>query len=128
MNKVFSFLDKQNYAVKISNGNHSLVADEPLEHGGGNVGFTPVDLLLSSLAACTSITLRMYADRKQWNLENVETEIESTIEGELFTIYRKIKLIGVLNEEQNLRLLQIANACPVHKILNQQVAIKTSIV
>jgi putative redox protein len=128
MNKVSSLLGTQHYAVKISNGSHSLVADEPLEQGGGNTGFSPVDLLLSSLAACTSITLRMYADRKQWKLENIETEIQSSKEDEVFTIYRKIKVSGALNEEQNFRLLQIANACPVHKILNQHVAIKTSLV
>ncbi len=127
MNKVISSSGISNYMVNLNNGSNTLIADEPLENGGGNSGFAPVDLLLSSLAACTSITLKMYADRKKWMLEKVETEMQSGSNENGFEISRSIKLIGNLDEEQKARLLQIANICPIHKILSGSIQIKTKL-
>lgn len=127
MEKVNSVLGLSNYQVVINNGSNTLLADEPVQLGGGDTGFSPVELLLSALAACTSITLRMYAERKQWTLEGVETALSSSKDEQGFTIIREIKLKGNLSEEQQARLLQIANVCPVHKILSNQVIIKTQL-
>lgn len=127
MEKVNSVLGLSNYQVVINNGSNTLLADEPVQLGGGDTGFSPVELLLSALAACTSITLRMYAERKQWALEGVETALSSSKDEQGFTIIREIKLKGNLSEEQHARLLQIANVCPVHKILSNQVIIKTQL-
>lgn len=127
MEKVNSVLGLSNYQVVINNGSNTLLADEPVQLGGGDTGFSPVELLLSALAACTSITLRMYAERKQWALEGVETALSSSKDEQGFNIIREIKLKGNLSEEQHARLLQIANVCPVHKILSNQVIIKTQL-
>ena len=69
MKTSFATIGKQKYKTEIQAGNHIIMADEPEELGGGNLGFTPTELLESSLAACTAMTIRMYADRKGWDLE-----------------------------------------------------------
>lgn len=119
------------YTVTIVNGVHRWFADESELDGGANAGPTPKQLLLSSLGACTSITLSMYAKRKAWGLTGVEVNLEFNPNGkpaEGNQIVRHIILHGELNEEQRERLLQVANACPVHKILTGSIAIDTSIV
>jgi putative redox protein len=86
-----------------------------------------MELLASSLAACTSITLRMYADRKEWDLESIEVtvDIETNIDASHFD--RQIYFKGNLNEEQTNKLLDIANHCPVHKLLNSTISIHTTL-
>ena len=122
----------------IANG-HPLVADEPESVGGTNLGPTPYDLLLASLGACTSMTLRMYADRKEWPLESVEVSLThrkihasdcthcETETGKIDEIKRTITLVGDLDEAQRDRLLDIADRCPVHRTMHGEVAVHTSL-
>jgi len=117
------------YYTEIFAGEHSLVADEPEKVGGTNTGPTPFGLLMSALGACTTITLRMYADRKEWPLEEIGVRLEhrklsgaetkSPTSGTPVTneIRQVIELIGPLDEAQRARLLEIAHRCPVHRAL-----------
>jgi len=107
-------------------GRHQLIADEPLALGGTDTGPTPLDLLAAALGACTTITLRMYARRKDLPLTHVSCEVSHSRErlGDadpatrtVDVFHRRIQLEGDLNEEQISRLLAIADKCPVHRTL-----------
>ena len=129
MPKVFANIKKDLYKIEIKSPTGNLIiADEPLDKGGKDSGFSPKELLTAALSACTSATLRMYADRKGWDLQEVqlETEITEANNQSLFT--RKLELIGNLDKEQRTRLLSVANACPVHKILTNPIEIKTELI
>jgi len=116
------------YATQLVIGHHHLVADEPVDLGGGDTGPAPDELVLGALGACTAITLRMYAERKKWPLEGVEVELGFDERGkEKNVIRRTLHLRGPLDDEQRQRLLQIANACPVHRILTGQVEVPTAL-
>ena len=124
---------------KITAGNHTLIADEPLAAGGSDAGPDPYSLLLAALGTCTSMTLQIYARRKEWPLEKVEVSLRHyrihaddcedcrTKEGLIDRIERRISLTGELSEEQRARLLEIAGRCPVHKTLTSEVSIKDSL-
>ncbi|TAJ45952.1 MAG: OsmC family peroxiredoxin [Chitinophagaceae bacterium] len=116
------------YRVEIRNGRHELTADEPLNLGGGDTGPTPDELLEAALASCTAITLRMYANRKEWPVTeiNVAVYLERKDDKTIFT--RNIQIEGTIDEAQKERLLQIAKACPVSKTLSGSIDIKTQIV
>ncbi|TNJ35047.1 OsmC family protein [Arenimonas terrae] len=117
------------YATQLVVGHHHTVADEPVDLGGGDTGPAPDEILLSALGACTAITLRMYAERKQWPLEGVEVKLGYAERGKDKTVItRQVELRGKLDSGQRERLLQIANACPVHKILTGPVEIPTTLV
>jgi putative redox protein len=113
------------YKTAISNDRHSIFADEPLDLEGTDLGFTPTELLSGALASCTSITLRMYADRKAWPLTDIKVNVSFERDAKTSTtaVVRKIELFGELDEEQRARLLTIANSCPVHRILSGQINI-----
>lgn len=116
------------YTAQLVVGQHHGVADEPIGIGGGDTGPAPDEILLSALGACTAITLRMYAERKQWPLEGVEVELDFDEAAKDRTVIRRtVHLTGALDESQRARLLQIANACPVHKILTGTVEIPTQL-
>jgi|JI10StandDraft_1071094.scaffolds.fasta_scaffold203490_2 putative redox protein len=113
------------YKTSISNGRNVQISDEPFENGGQDLGFSPTDLLCASLAACTSITLRMYADRKEMSVDEIHVDIwfEEDKELGITKLNRKIGLTGNITEEQRTRLLQIADKCHVHKILTHPIQI-----
>jgi putative redox protein len=113
------------YAQVVYDGKHRLTADEPEEAGGLDTGPSPYRLLLAALGACTSITLRMYAKRKAWPLQAVDVELEFVEGAPKPTIARRLRLTGALDEAQRERLLQVANACPVHKLLTGGALVET---
>lgn len=115
----------ERYKTIITASGHSLIADEPLSEGGGNTGPNPYEYLLSALGVCTAITVRMYANRKEWPLEKVAVELELIKQENKTEIIRNVTVFGNLSNEQKERLLKIANACPVHKILTQPISIST---
>ena len=117
------------YKTILYNEKNQLIADEPLSKGGLDLGLSPTELLCAALSACTCITLRMYADKKAWSLEKVETMVElAPDEGPGITsLRRQIRFTGSLNSEQTKRLLEIAEHCPVHKILTNTIIIKTAL-
>ena len=109
---------------------HIWHADEPVADGGADTAPTPMQIMLSALGACTAITLHMYADRKQWPLTHVDVDLQLNPDGKPADgnqITRTITLHGALDEEQRSRLLQIANACPVHKLLEGKVEIPSKL-
>lgn len=109
---------------------HAWSADEPVEAGGGGTAPTPYHMVLAGLGACTAITLRMYARRKQWPLETVDVELVLQPAGEaggMTAITRRIQLGGALDEAQRERLLKVANGCPVHNLLVGPVEIDTAL-
>ena len=122
-------LDQSKYKTKIYAGGHFIYADEPQELGGTDEGMTPGALLLASLGSCTAITIRMYADRKEIPLTHIKIELSICPEDEMdksTTIMRKIELTGNLNDQQRQRLMQIADKCPIHKLLTNPIKIETS--
>jgi putative redox protein len=128
MAKIVSHIKNEHYKVEIKSPTGNVViADEPIAVGGRDLGFSPKELLASALAACTSATLRMYADRKGWDLQEVRLEIalERDEKGSRTVIDRKLELIGNLDETQRTRLLKIAESCPIHKILSGPIEINT---
>lgn len=130
MAQVYASSAEPKFRTVIRTAHHEIISDEPLENGGHDTGFAPGELLAASLAACTSITLRMYAGRKNWPLLSVEVEVrverdEATKETHF---QRYVKLSGPLDSEQQERLLQIAEKCPVHQILSHPIHIQTSLV
>ncbi|MEH6576315.1 MAG: alpha/beta fold hydrolase [Amphritea sp.] len=128
------------FTQDISVDGHQLIADEPASYGGSYLGPTPYQYLAAGLGACTSMTIRMYADRKKLPLENVQVDISHDKvhaqecgsceqgNGKLDKFERKITLVGDLSEEQRNQLLAIADKCPVHRTLEGEILIETGLV
>lgn len=120
-------LGKTKYYTEVIAGENQLITDEPIDKGGQNKGFNPLEILATSLASCTAATLRMYIERKEWEVENINVEVE--LENYPLTkraiFKRDISFEGVLDDEQLKRLHTIADACPVHKILTNDIEILT---
>lgn len=133
-------ITKKELTTQLNTDGHMGLVDEPVEIGGLNKGPTPYDLLCGALASCTSITLRLYANRKKWEVTRIRVEVKhaktykkdcedceaSSIKVDTFE--RNISLEGNLSDEQRQRLLEIANKCPVHKTLESENEIETSLV
>ena len=116
-----------NYEVAITTRHHELKADEGLEGGGKDVGPAPYELLCSALCACTAITLRMYAERKQWPLQGVHVDVHFQKTDSEEVIDRVLNFKGELDEQQRARLADIAERTPVTLTLKQGLAIRTSV-
>jgi putative redox protein len=122
---------------ELSSDNHQWLADEPKQMGGDDLGPDPYEHLLAALGACTSMTMRMYANHKDWPLEDVHVQLEHSrlhsadcqhcedTNSKVEVIKRTIKLSGPLDEEQSERMMEIANRCPVHRTLEGDLRIET---
>lgn len=104
---------------------HTLISDVAPALGGTDLGFNPHELLEASLASCTSITIEMYARRKNWPLTNVKVVVSIVKEGTESLIKREIEFLGELSNDQKGRLLGIADKCPLHKLLTSSINIET---
>lgn len=128
------------FLQQVTAGEHRFIADEPVSSGGTDLGPDPYDLLLAALGACTSMTMAMYARRKQWPLADVTVRLRhsrvhakdcadcETTEGHLSQIEREIVVTGALSDEQRARLGEIADRCPVHRTLTSEIKIRTTLV
>jgi uncharacterized OsmC-like protein len=125
------------FAQEIEIGPYRLKGDEPVAFGGTDTGPSPYDFLLAGLGACTSMTISLYARRKGWPLESVEVSLHhskihatdcadcETKAGKIDRIEREIQLTGELTSEQQSKLMEIADRCPVHQTLTSEINIKT---
>lgn len=130
---------RQGFLCEINASGHQLVADEPRSVGGLNQGPSPYDLLGSALAACTAMTLNMYARHKKIELNRVDVSVDhrrihaedcvdcEKVDGKVDVFDRSIRLLGTLSPEQEARMLQIADRCPVHKTLENEIKISTEL-
>ncbi|MDP5062253.1 MAG: alpha/beta fold hydrolase [Maribacter sp.] len=133
-------IGNEGFTSEIVSGNHFLIADEPIDFGGNDFGLSPYDFLGSGLGACTAMTLRMYATRKNWDLQKVivhvdhgkehatDSENVSSDGKKIDTFKREIEIFGNLDDKQRQRLLEIADKCPVHKTLSEGALISTELV
>ena len=126
--KVKATLGTEKYYTKVIAGENTLITDEPVDKGGGNKGFNPFEILATSLASCTAATLRMYIDRKGWDIPTITVEVDL----ENFPQTRTAQFCRIIDfgttevsEEIKDRLFKIADACPVHKILTNNIEILT---
>ena len=122
-------LDGAPYDTRIKIRDHLLHGDEPVDEGGANAGPKAHEMLCAALASCTAITLRMYADRKQWPVRSIQVDVTLQRDagagavGSVFDM--AVRVDGELTDEQRARVLQIAGMCPVHKTLHGAIAINT---
>lgn len=137
--QVVARLGNEGFTTEIMAGRHGMLADESEDLGGFDFGPSPYQLLTSSLAACTSMTVQMYARRKKWPLEEINCHVNYSREyyedcmacekegAKLDTFDRLIELKGDLSDEQIARLMEIADKCPVHRTLSAEIRIETSL-
>jgi len=116
---VTGILEREQYTTMLNSRQHRIVSDEPEKLGGKDAGMSPTELLAASLASCTCITMKMYADRKGWSLQQLRTEVHVHLDirtGDC-NIEKTVYIEGTLTPEDKARLFKIAGACPVHKLL-----------
>jgi putative redox protein len=129
MGKITAHIGTALYKTEIKSATNTIISDEPESNGGKDLGFAPKELLASSLAACTCITLRMYANRKGWDLTDIKVEVtfDKDPTENKSKIIRSIQLFGDLDNAQKARLLNIADRCPMHVILANPIEITTEL-
>lgn len=130
MATVTARIERTPYETHLTTGSQVVVVDEPADVGGQNRGMRPGELLAGSLAACTVITLRMYADRKNWPLDSAVVHVDYSSDPEtkrsLFTM--KLILNGDLSADQRARLLEMADWCPIHRTLQNPIDFETILI
>ena len=138
--QVVAQTEQGSFTTELKAGKHRLIADEPATVGGADLGPTPYDLLSSGLAACTTMTLQMYATRKKWDLREAKVHIDykkdyyqdaencETSDTKIDQFHRTLELIGDLDDQQRKRLLEIADKCPVHKTLHSKIKVITTLI
>jgi len=138
-NVVVATIGEAHYRTEMLANGFPLIGDEPVDVGGTNQGPTPYEYLLAALGACTVMTLRMYADHKEWPLEEASVRLEhekihaedcrhcETQKGKVDRITRQLTVRGALSEEQRQRLLEIAGRCPVYRTLKGEIAVESSL-
>ena len=126
MSKATVTLGPVDFGMKAVVREHIVIIDEPVSNGGKNTGPAPTEYLCVALASCTTATVKMYVNHKLWKVDSmvVDVEKETTEEGKN-VFKRTLYIKGELSDEQLARLMQIANACPVHKILSQANTVET---
>ncbi len=117
------------FIAKIKSTNHHMIADEPSDLGGNDKGMNPQEILESSLASCTTITLRMYLKRKNWDVKQILVYVDTLNEKSTtdLSMHKTIEVDGALDQKQLDRLLYIAGRCPIHKILEKSLSIESEI-
>lgn len=125
-------IGKDKYRTEIRASGHTIISDEPVTSGGKDEGVNPNELLLASLGTCTAMTLRMYADRKKWLVNSICVDLSMEIvkgnEQQTTYIKRHIKIDGDVDADQRQRMLQIADSCPLHKILMNPIVITSNLI
>jgi putative redox protein len=132
-------IGEKGYRSTVRVGEHEFTADEPKDAGGEDAGPGPYDLLLAALGSCKAMTLRMYADRKGWFLGGVKVSLRhrrihakdcedcETKDGKIDQIEVELELLGDLTDEQRERLLEIADRCPVHRTIQSEIKVRSSL-
>ena len=131
-NEVLVSIGETSYTTTISYEDLNILADEPIEVGGQNKGLAPTQLLLSSVGTCKAITMRMYANRKEWKVDKIDIKVSSEVQRseQQQTTYIKCNIFieGDLDEEQKRRLYAIGEKCPVHKMLMNPIVIESNLI
>jgi putative redox protein len=128
MRKVVSQFGQDPLQQKLTAGDLHFLSDAEVSKGGSGTGPSPHEYLGAALAACTSMTLKMYAGRKEMKLDNAIVTVDIERHDDVETFSREIQLEGNLSAEEKERLLEIAHKCPIHKALAGQIQIKTQLV
>ncbi len=115
----------EKYAVETTARRHRVLADEPASRGGMDGAATPMEILAAGLAACTAITLRMYAERKNWELGEVKVDCRVVEQDGAYRVERTIRIGAALEEDRRARLAEIAEKTPVTRLVKQGAAIRT---
>ena len=127
------------FRTEIAAAGHALIADEPAGVGGSDEGPSPYDLLSAALASCTTMTLKMYASRKDWPVRSITADVShgrihakdcedcSTTEGRIDVFHRRISIDGDIDDDQRQRMLEIADKCPVHRTLHNEIKVRTEL-
>ncbi len=129
MQEVTAIIGRDQYKTTVHSDTNRMIADEPLSVGGTDQGFSPEELLASALAVCSAITMRMYADRKQIAVDQIEVNVSVKWDKNIneTIMIKNIHFTGNISPEEKEKLLLIASKCPTHKMLQHPVQIITSL-